>query len=87
MEEISRILKPGGTLIFTSPFGKAKVERPFHRIYNQRQVERLLMNFRIEKTEYSREIGALEWGPASLSEVENVDGYHACVMVKAAKPS
>jgi SAM-dependent methyltransferase len=87
MDEMRRILKPGGRLLFTAPFGKAKVERPFHCIYNRKQIEELLASFEIVKMEFAKEDSPLLWRPASLLEVENTNGYHACVLVKAVKPS
>jgi len=50
-KEIYRILKEGGKLIITLPFGK-KETMPAQRIYDTAGLEDLLRDFRIEKEEY-----------------------------------
>ncbi|HEY8506113.1 MAG TPA: methyltransferase domain-containing protein [Gemmataceae bacterium] len=51
VEEVYRVLKPGGTFILTVPFGRAG-ETPLHRIYDRAGLERLLHRFRWVEVAY-----------------------------------
>ncbi len=39
IKELIRVLAPGGTLIFVTPIGKAKLEYNAHRIYSYAQIK------------------------------------------------
>jgi len=84
LQELARILKPGGKLLMTVPFGRRGIYsgstawdanrkgRPLFRVHDLRSLEELLGHFEIEKMEFGlrREGG---WAPATLKEVEEVD--------------
>lgn len=70
IKEMTRILKRGGKIIMTVPFGKRAVS--WYRTYNLPSLRELLSKLKIEKIEYTIKKGE-SWTPASLEEVENVD--------------
>lgn len=45
--ELSRVLAPGGTLIFVTPVGKSKIEFNAHRIYSYEQVMALFPTLKL----------------------------------------
>ncbi len=47
VEEIKRVLKPGGRAIITVPFGKAEVFAPYQRIYNLAGIKIISSGFEI----------------------------------------
>jgi SAM-dependent methyltransferase len=77
MTEAWRILKPGGHLILTIPYGYPAVVFNLHRIYDQGRVTRLFQGFEIVLAEYS-----LLGQPAQREQVEGqkvvfeVPGYY-----------
>jgi len=98
IQEISRILKPGGRLLITVPFGKAsgvysvRTHDSF-RVYDYAHLKELLDEFEIE----SKQFAVLEgrsWRPSSLEEAEAVDSLSqsrwysskAVAMIAARKP-
>ena len=76
VQEIFRILKPGGRFLMTVPFGKGGVytcgRHDLFRIYNYAHLKSLLNRFEIEESQFA----VLESGtyrPSSLEEAEAVD--------------
>ena len=51
LAEAARVLRPGGTLLLTTPFGKPTVT-PVHRVYDQARLEELLRPFRVTEWSY-----------------------------------
>lgn len=47
--ELSRVLQPGGQLIFVTPIGKSKIEFNAHRIYSFEQVLELFPNLQLKE--------------------------------------
>lgn len=70
IKEMRRILKPGGVIIMTIPFGKRAIT--WYRTYDLPTLKELLHGLKIEKIEYAIKKGEI-WTPASLEEVENID--------------
>ena len=86
MSEIARILKVGGKVIITVPFGKRAVttsRRVLERVYDLSTLKELLSGFQVEKIEYAIKTGG-SWVPASL---EDVEGSRGVAMVVGKKPS
>jgi len=88
MKEIRRILKSNGLLIMTVPFGNAFVETISHRIYDEKELDKILEGFRREKVEfYIKKEG--RWIRAHQIEAKSVkssDGIvRAVACIKARK--
>ena len=94
VQKMSKLLRNGGRIILSAPFGKSGVcyydGVPLHRIYDYQRLKNLLSGLRIEKSLYLvKEDQA--WVQVSLEEAEKVDGLHvgevlADVLVVASKP-
>ena len=48
INELKRVVKPGGSLLFVVPVGKARIIFNGHRIYNARSVENAFSGFKLE---------------------------------------
>ena len=98
IQEISRILKPGGKLLITVPFGKAsgvysvRTHDSF-RVYDYAHLKELLDEFEIESEQFAV-LERRSWRPSSLEEAEAVDSLSqsrwysskAVAMIAARKP-
>ncbi|HEX2696890.1 MAG TPA: class I SAM-dependent methyltransferase [Anaerolineales bacterium] len=63
-----RLLKPGGQLILTVPFGSFKVT-PFYRIYDNQTLRKLLESYAVEHEEYFVRDDFSKWSPATATEL------------------
>ena len=77
IREIGRILKPGGRLIITVPFGKKAVfcfrGAPLHRVYDLPSLEELLSQLKITRIQCSvKQEG--NWLLSSSDEAQGVEG-------------
>jgi 2-polyprenyl-3-methyl-5-hydroxy-6-metoxy-1,4-benzoquinol methylase len=68
IEEIYRLLKPGGQLLMTVPFGQS-ARTPVHRIYNSESLRHLLRNFTVEKAEYGIKTDGRTWVAPVAEEI------------------
>lgn len=50
--EMMRILKRGGNILITVPFGRAKIVRAFHRVYDGKRLRKLVDGLKITKAEF-----------------------------------
>ena len=84
LSEMKRILKPGGCIILTVPFGKAKIIRPFSRIYGSAQIKDLTLGLKIMTEEYYMQDKENNWYKSSKEEAENIDAtserYPLCLV-------
>jgi SAM-dependent methyltransferase len=48
IEELKRVVKPGGSLLFVVPVGQARIIFNAHRIYDARAIEKIFTGFRLE---------------------------------------
>ena len=71
MREIHRILRNGGTLIMSTPFG-AKARVTWQRVYDNDSLANLLKEFNVQKADYWLKEGE-EWRIASLNEAKLQD--------------
>lgn len=86
MREIRRVLKPGGRLLLTTPFGRAR--EGWQRVYDWAGVTNLLSVFQIESTRFYKRVG-IDWTEASREETAEVDSpgvTNAIVLVDARRP-
>ncbi len=72
LQEIFRILKPGGNLLMTVPFGKRGVYSGGWRVYDCSSLKELLGKFEMEKMNFALLEGE-SWRPASSEEAETID--------------
>lgn len=68
IEEIYRLLKPGGQLLMTVPFGQS-ARTPVHRIYNSESLRHLLRNFTVVKAEYGIKTDGRTWVAPVAEEI------------------
>ena len=68
LAEMKRILRPGGLLILTIPFGMAKVLRPFSKIYDAAIIKELIEGLLVEKEEYYLQDSRDDWYACSKEE-------------------
>ncbi|OGX15669.1 MAG: hypothetical protein A2166_02750 [Omnitrophica WOR_2 bacterium RBG_13_41_10] len=84
MKKITRLLKPAGMALITVPFGKAKIIKPYTRIYDDLRIKRITNNFQINKEEYYWYDESDNWfncskETASLVEAKS-DKYPLCLL-------
>ncbi len=60
MAQIHHLLKPGGQLLVTVPFGRQAVT-PLHRIFDSSALSHLLSHFQIDKLEYGIKLDEKTW--------------------------
>jgi len=71
MKEIYRILKPLGILLITLPIRGSFVETSTHRIYNKRELNKLLKGFEVESMEVFVNKSNC-WLPSTFDEIEKI---------------
>jgi SAM-dependent methyltransferase len=75
MLEIKKVLKPGGLLILTVPFGKAFINNQ-QRIYDQQGLDKLLVGFSVNTIKFFKNIQATKgnnyWEQIPLSQAESL---------------
>ncbi len=83
-KEMRRILKPGGILIITIPFGKPQILRPYMRVYDEVRVKEVCGNFKVEKEEYFMQDEADDWQQCSKEDAAKIevkpDRYPLCLL-------
>ncbi|MBM3255692.1 MAG: class I SAM-dependent methyltransferase [Candidatus Omnitrophica bacterium] len=71
--EMKRITKPNGIIILTVPFGKAKIIKPFSRIYDRDLINQLINTLKIEKEEYYMQDSRDDWYKCTKEEAGEVE--------------
>jgi len=85
IREIWRVLKPGGRLLLTTPFGKPRVG--WQRVYDWAGITGLLSIFDIENARFCKRAGT-DWTEVSreaAAEVDSPGETNAIVLVQARK--
>jgi SAM-dependent methyltransferase len=72
MQEISRMLKQGGSAIITVPYGKGR--KPEHRLYDRGSLAKLGLRFSVAKKEFYR-YDAGKWTKCSQADADRVDPH------------
>lgn len=52
MEEIRRVVKSGGRIVLTVPYGQPAIFRPWHRVYGPEQLEGLIRGLEVVKESF-----------------------------------
>jgi SAM-dependent methyltransferase len=52
MEEISRVTKPGGSVLLTVPYGQPAIFRPWHRVYGAERLQGLTKGLTVTKASF-----------------------------------
>lgn len=92
VSELLRLLKPGGILLLTVPFGE-RAQTSLHRIYDDESLHELLQYFNIDKIEYGIKMDDRTW-IYPVCEEEAIKGKHdlvsfapqAIALVRCSKP-
>jgi ubiquinone/menaquinone biosynthesis C-methylase UbiE len=73
LKEMTRIVKPGGTILLTIPFGRAKIIRPFTKIYDSALVSKLTSGLLLETEEYYKQDSHEDWYKCGKEEAETTE--------------
>jgi len=72
VREIRRVLKRGGRLLLTVPFGRPG-QTSWYRVYDKARLDTLLADFVVQKIEYYVGENRRNWRPADEAEIAKVD--------------
>lgn len=87
VQEIARLLRPGGRAIITVPFGRP-LTNDWMRVYDGARLRALLAPLRVEEAEYAVSRNGL-WAPAGQEEAGTIDWKgptRSVALVVASKP-
>ena len=68
MQKLARIIKPGKTMLLTIPVGQDSVFRPYHRVYGEQRLPRLLEGWTVTQQEFWAKTTGNVWGQVSEKE-------------------
>ena len=88
IDEMKRILRLDGAILLTVPFGKAKIIKPYCRIYDPDAIRRLIKGLEIEKEEYYMQDPKDNWvtcSKARASDVTCSPSHYALCLLKLKK--
>lgn len=74
MQEIWRILKPGGVILLTVPFGKHKF-LPFLRVYDKDRIKKISKGYKVMKEIYMLN-DKENWGITTYDKVKSIENTH-----------
>jgi SAM-dependent methyltransferase len=63
MERLADLLRPEGSMVLTIPVGRDGVFSPYHRVYGEERLPRLLDRFRIDREQYWAKPHDNRWTP------------------------
>jgi SAM-dependent methyltransferase len=73
LQEMKRITKPGGIIVITVPFGKAKIIRPDCRVYDFAWLRRIEDDLTLAQEAYYMQDDPGDWYECSRLEAESID--------------
>lgn len=87
IKELRRVLKPGGKLLLTTPFGKAADD--WQRVYDLPRIQALLSGFEVVSMKVLSKKGHswVEVAPEEAAAIDSARVTHAVVMTVARKPA
>lgn len=68
MEKMARILKPEGDMVLAIPVGLDGVHAPWHRVYGEERLPRLLEHWHVRKESYWAKVGSEQYEPVSREQ-------------------
>lgn len=75
MKEILKVLRPGGMVIITVPYGIAEIIAPYHRIYDYSDIKTIVAGFNIVEERYYTFDKKGDWFECNPSEGQKVKCY------------
>jgi len=73
LAQMQRIVRPGGVVIITVPFGMAKIIRPDCRVYDFAWLRRIEAGLKLSEEAYYLQDDAGDWYECSRAEAESLD--------------
>ena len=73
LQQMKRITRPGGIIVITVPFGKAKIIRPDCRVYDFAWLRRIENDLALVQEAYYMQDEAGDWYECQRQEAESVD--------------
>ena len=89
LREIWRLLKPGGRLLLTVPYGQA-AQTAHQRVYDEPSLRALLEPFEVDVLCFYRRQDAQQWAPADAAAMRSVSSTQqteGVALVRARKPA
>jgi SAM-dependent methyltransferase len=80
MDKMADLLKPGGDMVLAIPLGVDAVYSPWHRVYGEQRLPRLLERWEIQKESYWAKIAGDKYEPVSRTHAladRGSAGYYA----------
>jgi SAM-dependent methyltransferase len=74
MEKMAGLLKPGGDMVLTLPVGRDGVYAPWHRVYGENRLARLLEFWAVQKESYWAKPGGAKYEPVSREQALAEEG-------------
>lgn len=65
MEKMARLLKPGGNMVLSIPVGLDGVHAPWHRVYGETRLPRLLEHWEIQAESYWSKVNGEQYEPVT----------------------
>jgi SAM-dependent methyltransferase len=77
MEKLASLLRPDGDMVLTLPVGIDGVFSPYHRVYGEERLPRLLERFTVRDEAWWAKLDGKKWEPATRETALTVQGSSA----------
>ena len=74
MAKLAGLLKPAGTMVLSIPVGLDGVYRPWHRVYGEERLPRLLERWEVQKESYWAKLDHEEYEPVGREQALAAEG-------------